>query len=285
MTSRPAAAARPGTSPPDSAAAPIVTGHRDPIVSIGKLCAWITVLVCLIPIPLVFAVATTRSWREGFWAGGFTLEWLLGSWDRISGNFTYSLQIALIVLLLNLAIGYPAAWLLARRRFRGRQIAMAITTMPIAIPGIALALGLILSYPTLRPGGYLLVAGHLLYTAPFFIGTLTPALADPRLRDIEQVAVTLGAGAVRRWLTVTIPKTRTAMLAATVMVVTLSLGEFNVSFFLFTPIEQPLPVELYSSYITNRLEVAAASTMWFLAMVVPAAVVLELAGGTKVGQA
>ncbi|NED93710.1 ABC transporter permease subunit [Phytoactinopolyspora alkaliphila] len=265
--------------------APITTGHRDPILAVGKICAWATLIICLLPIPVVFAVSTTRSWREGFWAGGFTLDWLVQGWERISGNFSYSLQIAAIVLVLNVAIGYPAAWLLARRRFPGRQVAMAITTMPIAIPGIALALGLILSYPTLRPGGYLLVAGHLLYTAPFFIGTLTPALADGRVRDVEQVAMTLGAGAFRRWLTVTVPQTRTALLAATIMVLTLSLGEFNVSFFLFTPVEQPLPVELYSSYITNRLEIAAASTMWFLALVVPAAVVLELAGGTKVGQA
>lgn len=265
--------------------APAAPRRKDPVVGIGKVCAWVAVVICLVPIPLVFAVATTRSWRQGFWAGGFTFEWLSAGWGRIAGNFGYSLQVAVGVLLIDLAIGFPAAWLLARRKFRGRQLASAITTMPIAIPGIALALGLVLSYPGLRPSGMLLVAGHVLYTTPFLIGTLTPALGNPKLRELEQVAVTLGAPGPRRLLTVTVPSVKTALLAATILVLTLSLGEFNVSFFLFTPIQQPLPVELYSGYITNRLEIAAASTVWFLVMVVPAAVVLELAGGAKVGQA
>jgi putative spermidine/putrescine transport system permease protein len=63
------------------------------------------------------------------------------------------------------------------------------------------------------------------------------------------------------------------------------MGEFNVSFFLFTPLEKTLPVELYASYITGRLEVAAANTVWFLLFVIPASVAIERLGGAKVGQA
>lgn len=162
---------------------------------------------------------------------------------------------------------------------------MAITTMPIAVPGIALAIGLIISYPTMRPSGLLLVGGHVLYTVPFMIATLVPALSNPRIREMELVAVTLGAGALRRLVTITLPSIRTALLASVILVFTLSLGEFNVSFFLFTPIQQPLPVELYNSYITNRLEVAAAGTIWFLILVVPAAIILERFGGAKVSSA
>lgn len=257
----------------------------DPVLTIGKVFAWVSALLCLIPLPLVFAVATSKNWVNGPWTGGITFEWLVDGWERIASNFGYSLRIALLVLVLDLAISLPAAWLLARRRFTGRGLAMAITTMPIAVPGIALAIGLILSYPTMRPSGMLLVGGHVLYTAPFVIATLVPALGNPRIREMELVAVTLGAGPLRRFLTITLPAIRTALLAGVILAFTLSLGEFNVSFFLFTPVEQPLPVELYNSYITNRLEVAAASTIWFLLLVVPAAVVLERFGGAKVSSA
>ncbi|MBS3940162.1 MAG: ABC transporter permease subunit [Actinobacteria bacterium] len=269
----------------DVVAVAATAAPNDPILRIGRWLAAVTALICLAPIPLVLAVATTRVWQQGFWAGGFTLEWLANGWQRIAPNFAFSLRIAVLVLIIDLLIGLPAAWLIARRRFPGRRALQALSTVPIAIPGIALALGLILAYPTWKAGGWLLIAGHVLYTLPFMLGALTPTLGRRDLIELEAVAATLGASFPARLLTVTLPQIRTSLLAATIMVVTLSLGEFNVSFFLYTVMDTPLPVELYSGYITMRLEVAAATTVWFLALVVPAAIALERLGGAKVGQA
>ncbi len=260
-------------------------GTRDPLQRIGRVLAWFTVAVCAAPLPLLLAVATTAQWRSGFWAEGFTLQWLISGWMRIAPHALYSLQLALTVLLLNILIGLPAAWALARLRFPGRAALLALANLPLAIPGIAVALGLILAYPYLRGDGFLLTAGHVLYTLPFFLGTLTPVLGGAALREREAVAKTLGAGAVRRFVFITLPSVRRALLAAAIMVVTLSMGEFNVSFFLFTPTAKTLPVELYDAYITGRLEAAAGMTVWFLLFVVPATLVLERFGGGKVGQA
>jgi putative spermidine/putrescine transport system permease protein len=256
----------------------------DAVQRIGAVFAAISALVCLTPIPLLLAVATTRQWRAGFWAEGFTTEWLAESWARISPHAAYSLQLALLVLALNLVIGMPAAWLIARRRFPGRRLLLGFSMVPVAIPGIALALSLILTYPYLRGNGYLLIAGHVLYTLPFFIGALTPVLATRSLIEREQVAQTLGAGFVRRFRFIVLPTIRTALLAGMIIVLTLSMGEFNVSFFLFTPMQKTLPVELYDAYITGRLEVAAAMTVWFLLLVIPATIVLEQVNIGKVGQ-
>lgn len=256
----------------------------DGVTRVGRVLAITAAVVTLVPIPLVVLVAVSESWREGPFAG-LTTSWLVQAWERVSANLGVSVRVALLVLVLDLAIGFPAAWLVARHRFPGRRLLQAVSTVPIAVPGIAIGLGLILAYPTLRPSGALLVAGHVLYTLPFLLGALTPALADPAVRVQESVAATLGAGPVRRLLTVTLPGVRTALLAATLMVLTLSFGEFNVSFFLFTPTQQPLPVVLYDGYLTGRLEAAAAATVLFLACVVPAAMALERLGGAKVGQA
>ena len=262
-----------------------VQSSSDPLQRIGRLLAWFTAVVCAAPLPLLLAVATTRQWRSGFWAEGFTLEWLASGWPRIAPHALYSLQLALVVLLLNVLIGLPAAWALSRLRFPGRRALLALSNLPLAIPGIAVALGLILAYPYLRGDGFLLTTGHVLYTLPFFLGALTPVLGGAALREREAVARTLGANAVRRFVFITLPTVRQALLAAAVMVITLSMGEFNVSFFLFTPTAKTLPVELYDAYITGRLEVAAGMTVWFLLFVVPATVVLERFGGGKVGQA
>lgn len=256
----------------------------DGVTRVGRVLAVLAAVITLVPIPLVVTVAVSESWRRGPGAG-LTARWLTEAWERIAPNIGLSLRVALLVLVVDLVVGFPAAWLIARHRFPGRGLLQAVSTVPIAVPGIAIGLGLILAYPTLRPSGALLIGGHVLYTLPFLLGALVPALGDRNLRLQETVAASLGAGAVRRLLTVTIPATRMALLAATLMILTLSFGEFNVSFFLFTPLQQPVPVVLYDAYLTGRIEAAAAATVLFLVMVVPAVVALERLGGAKVGQA
>jgi len=258
---------------------------RDPVLAIGRACAISAALVCFLPIPLLLAVATSDTWQQGPWTDGVTLRWLGASWATVAPFAAYSLRLALTTLLLNVLIGLPAAYALARSRFPGRPVVRALIGLPLAVPGIALALALILAYPTWRGGGWLLVAGHVLYTLPFFVGALVPALAAPDLREREAAAATLGADPLRRLVFVTLPGIRTALLAAAIIVVTLSLGEFNVSFFLFAPTAKTLPVDLYAAYITGRLEIAAAATVWFILLVIPAAAVIEYLGGARIGQA
>ncbi|MGC5626942.1 ABC transporter permease [Georgenia sp. Z1344] len=258
--------------------------RHDGVTRVGQVLAIVAALVTTLPIPLVLLVALSRSWREGP-LGGLTLEWIVEAWDDMAGNIGVSVSVALLVLVIDMAIGLPAAWAIARYRFPGRSLLRAVTNVPIAVPGIALGLGLILAYPLLRPSGVLMIGGHVLYTLPFLLSALTPAMASPALRLQESVAESLGAGPVRRFLTVTLPASRGALLAATLLVLTLSFGEFNVSFFLFTPLQQPVPVVLYDGYLTGRLEAAAAATVLFLVLVVPAALALERLGGAKMGQA
>lgn len=260
--------------------------ERDHVRSVGRLFAWTFAVLCIAPVIAIVAIATTVVWQQGLWAGGFTLQWLIRGWELISPNFFFSVRIAAITLLFNALLGFPTAWVLARHRFPFRGALLSLTGLPIAVPGIIIALALIVTYPHLRANAVLLIVGHVLYTVPFFVGALVPSLADPRVREMESVAATLGAGFVSRLLFVTLPQIKTAVFAAIIMVFTLSLGEFNASFFLVTPTTQTLPVSLYAAYITGRLEVAAALTFWFLIFVIPAAVVVERLGSVgNVGQA
>ncbi len=258
---------------------------KDGIRSIGKMFAWGLATICLLPIVFVSSVATTPVWQHGPWVSGFTLDWIIQSWMVISPYAFFSIKLSLLVVMVDFIIGIPTSWVLARHRFPGRDLLLSLANVPIAVPGIAMGLALIITYPLLRKSGFLLVAGHFLYTLPFFIGSLTPQLGNPSVHDAEEVAATLGANFPKRVIHVIYPKVRTSLLAAVIMVVTLSLGEFNISFFLFNPQNKPMPVELYSAYITGRLEMAAAITLWFLCFVVPAAILLERLGGSKVGQA
>ena len=53
------------------------------------------------------------------------------------------------------------------------------------------------------------------------------------------------------------------------MVVTLSMGEFNMTWLLHTPLNKTLPVGLADAYASLRLEIGSAYTLVFFIMIVP----------------
>jgi len=105
---------------------------KDQIRGIGRLFAWVSATMCLLPLVLVFAVSTSEVWQRGPWAGGFTLKYLAQGWQTISPYAWFSIKLALLVLLLNFIIGIPTSWVLARHRFPGRDLLFSLTNVPIA---------------------------------------------------------------------------------------------------------------------------------------------------------
>jgi putative spermidine/putrescine transport system permease protein len=59
------------------------------------------------------------------------------------------------------------------------------------------------------------------------------------------------------------------------MVLTLSIGEFNVTLLLSTPMTQTMPVGLAVAYTNTRLELGSAYTILFFVMIVPLLVALQ----------
>jgi putative spermidine/putrescine transport system permease protein len=96
-----------------------------------------------------------------------------------------------------------------------------------------------------------------------------------QLPTLEEAAASLGAGPIKRFFSVVVPNCRAGILAGVLMVVTLSLGEFNLTWMLHTPMTKTLPVGLADSYASARLEVASAYTLIFLLMIVPLLIALQ----------
>ena len=65
------------------------------------------------------------------------------------------------------------------------------------------------------------------------------------------------------------------------MVVTLSVGEFNLTWMLHTPLTKTLPVGLADSYASMRLEIGSAYTLVFLFMILPLLIGLQMFGAPK----
>ncbi|MYR35674.1 ABC transporter permease subunit [Nocardiopsis alba] len=231
----------------------------------------------LIPILATLVAATSVDFSQGPWGGGVTLDWFAYAWPPLAPVIGRSLAVAAIVVALNLLLGGPLAWWVARHPSPLTRLTGYLVNVPLAVPGIALSVALVGTYPMLRPSGLLLVMGHLVFTLPFTLAALTPALADTELRTNESVARSLGAGPLRVLRTITVPACLVAVTQAVTMVFALSFGEFNVSFFINPPATSTAPFALFDSYSTQRLESASAQSAIFIAFVVPVLTAVILA--------
>ena len=103
------------------------------------------------------------------------------------------------------------------------------------------------------------------------------------VKTLDEGASSLGASPWRRFRDVIVPNARPGILAGSLMVVTLSLGEFNLTWMLHTPLTKTLPVGLADSYASMRLEVASAYTLVFFVMIIPLLTAMQIFAGYRSG--
>ncbi|MFV0244981.1 MAG: ABC transporter permease subunit [Qingshengfaniella sp.] len=245
MTWRQGVPRRPWTIPPILAVG---------IERVGPLASRIVLLAAigLLILPLVLVViqsfndvplATAAGFR------GFTLEWYRRV--LIDGDYTdtflVSVKLAVVTVLVALALALPAAFALARYPFRGRGVLLAFWMLPLSLPGIAIAVGMLklLQIYIVIPPFLGLVAIHVVVILPFVITLLSTSVMslDPAL---EEAAASLGANAPRRFLLIILPALMPGLFAAGLVGFLMSFGEVTVTSFLTTARLTTLPVRIYS---------------------------------------
>ena len=239
-----------------------------------------TVLVCLfLVVPVVLSVLAGLS--QNFFVGiesGLTLRWVVEVWSLYAQTIFLSLGIALACLAVTLVLGVPMAYVLARRPSRATRLFEELLVLPVAVPGLATALALILFYGEwrgFRASWTFILVGHVLFTLPFMVRSVLAVMAAINLVTLEEAAASLGAGFAQRFFGVIVPNARAGILAGALMVVTLSVGEFNITWMLHTPLTKTIPVGLADSYASSRLEIGSAYTIVFFVMIVPLLVAMQ----------
>ena len=122
-----------------------------------------------------------------------------------------------------------------------------------------------------------ILIGHVLFTLPFMVRSVLAVMTSIDLNTLEEGARSLGAGFRRRFFGVVLPNCRSGIVAGSLMVVTLSLGEFNMTLLLHTPMTPTLPVGLADAYASLRIEVGSAYTLIFFVIIVPLLVAMQWA--------
>jgi len=152
-----------------------------------------------------------------------------------------SLRVATVATLLTSIVGIPLAWVLARKRFRGRQLIGIAVLLPMVLPPTVLGYYLLLLIGRQGPVGRLAEAlgfGRIVFTPTAaviaaFVASL-PFLVRVAQAGFEQVdlvyeeaARTLGRGEGAIFLAVTVPLAWRGILAGIALGFARAMGEFG----------------------------------------------------------
>ena len=170
--------------------------------------AVVVTVVFVAPIATVIAAALAGSWTGPLPSdlGGRNFATALS--DENLASLTVSLQTAFVAGALALVVGTWAALAAREAPTWLRRITDAVFHLPIAIPSVAIGLGLLIAFNS-RPlllGGtkWIVILAHTILVLAFTFSTVSAALdrLDPAYR---QAAESLGAGPVRVLCQITLP--------------------------------------------------------------------------------
>lgn len=177
-------------------------------------------------------------------------------------------------LLLTLVLGTPVAFLLARRRFRGRAALDTLIDLPIVLPPLVAGIALLLAFGRRGLLGQqfsvmgidiaftriAVVMAQLFVAAPFFVKAATAGFANVD-REIEYAAALDGASSFQVFRLITIPLSGAALLAGAIMTWARALGEFGATIIFagnFPGRTQTMPLAIYLGF---ELELNRALTL------------------------
>ncbi|MFZ5792732.1 MAG: ABC transporter permease [Pseudomonadota bacterium] len=187
----------------------------------------------LLPVPPFKGVSL--RWYEAFFANNRLLHAM--------GN---SVLVAIASSGLATALGFLAAYGMARRRRRINLWLQLLLMAPIAVSYLIIAMGLLIVFNWLGIQRSLLAVGigHVVINLPLCFAIVYSQLGEHQA-NIERAAHDLGASDLKAVLLVTVPMLWPALLAAFLIAATLSWDEFVIAF-LLSRFEVTMPVVIWS---------------------------------------
>ena len=200
--------------------------------------------------PLLYMFYLSFMTRAEVW--GFVNDFTIGNYKRILeplylGTFRDSLKLAFISTIVNIFIGYPYGYYMARLSDKWKKIMMLLVMIPFWTSGLIRLNGWIIVFRSNGVLDKLLMGLHitdaplkLLYSYPMVVFGMIYALlpfmilavyssAEKMDWTLTEASRDLGAGAVKTFLNVTLPLTMPGLLSGIILTFIPSMGLFFVA--------------------------------------------------------
>jgi iron(III) transport system permease protein len=268
-------------------------GYRPTIIDLGKWRYVAAIAACLILFLIVllpFAVLLYTSLITYVHVpGAKTLDLLtLEHYQaNLSGTRTYralknSLFLAVVGATLCMLVASLTSYITAKTKRAGRGIIEALTFIPWAFPGTALALGLLWTYVYIPLPIYgtiwILMIAYITRFLPYGLRAMTSTIVQIH-DELEDASKVCGAGFMATFRRILLPLMRPGFVAGWILLATIYLREFSTSVFLYSPGSEPIGPLLYHFYVDGNY-----GPMCSLAILVSIISTLMIVAARKLGK-
>jgi putative spermidine/putrescine transport system permease protein len=189
-----------------------------------------------------------RRWFSTALPGAWTTEWYAYSWRefQLASVLTVTATVATTVTALALLLGFPAAYVLARRGFRAKNAVLLLYFLPLLIPQMTYGIPLATSLYRYHVGGTMagVILANLVPMLPLAIFVLLPFI-EQISESLEWAARVHGAGRWQVFRRIVLPLALPGLLTAGLLVLVNTVANFELTFLLSGAGSQTLVVALY----------------------------------------
>ncbi|MCC7271928.1 MAG: ABC transporter permease [Alphaproteobacteria bacterium] len=238
----------------------------------------------LAPLLIVVPISFSSARYLQFPPPGWSLRWYARYFadPQWIESTLVSLRVATGTTALALVLGTALAYSIVRGRYRGRRMVERLSTGPMIVPHIVIAIAIYGIFARLRLTGTEagLILAHTVLAIPFVVSVMSAALrtVDPAL---EQAAMSLGVGRIGAIVRVTLPLIRPGIVSASILAFLSSFDEVVVALFL-SGTTKTLPKQMFDNILVEIDPTIAAVSVLQIALVVVALAVVARFGARTV---
>jgi len=189
-----------------------------------------------------------KSWFNTWLPESFSKDWYTNAWDQFDMTHIIgvTLTVAVVVIVVSVLVGVPAAYLLARRNFPFKKTVTLLFLLPVLMPPITYGIPLATVMYNIGLGRTLtaVILVNLVPSVPFVIMTMTPFIEQIN-PTIESAARMSGASMRKVFTKILMPLLIPGILAASILVLVRTVGMFDLTFLVSGPQSDTLVVAIY----------------------------------------
>lgn len=268
-------------------------GYRPAVIDLGRwryFASAIAALILLLIVVLPFVVLLYVSFVTYLHVPG-AKTWNLLTLEHYRSNLTdgrtyralqNSIFLAVVGATLCMLLASVTAYVTTKTRAKGRGLIEALSFIPWAFPGTALAIGLLWTYVYIPLPIYgtiwILMIGYITRFLPYGLRAMSSTIVQIH-DELEDASKACGAGFVSTFRRVLLPLMRPGFIAGWIILATIYLREFSTSVFLYSPGSEPIGPLLYHFYVDGNY-----GPMCSLAIVVSLVSVVLIIAARRLGK-
>jgi len=217
----------------------------------------------LLPAAALGMTSLMKTYTGGIQLSNLTLDhyYFIFTNDSVTGSIWNTLLLGAMAATAGTLLAGLIAYISQRRLVRGHQFMAFLATVPIAIPGIVLAIGLFAAYtrePVVLYGTlWILFIAYLTKYLPIAFQTSNAALMSIH-PELEESARILGANRLAVFAQITVPLFKAGLIASWILIFMPSIRELSSSVLLWTTKTKVVSVVILDFYEEGRLDIVSA---------------------------